>query len=363
MEKIKNTLEYLQTISDNELVIDSNKLAALTNKSNTKVQPMIIKILIIIGAVFTCVFSIAFLMLIGLVDYPIAMIVLGLILICTAITLTYKPQDIFLDTLFLSLYCAGYGLLGFGLASQTESSTIISLTFCTLSTCTLLYSKNYIIIFTSTIILLSSIKILLLEISPVLDGVYFCLIALSTVYLLFNEAKLIAFKQQIAQLYDATKTASIIYLVLQFTPLSNLYYYSSNFNNYEILIMEYMPWIKSIFLILLVLYISSKILEILELHSTIKKKLIYLFIIIVLIPTAIQPSITTSIVILLSCYYVNYKTGVGIGILSFLYFISRFYYDMNITLLNKSIALMISGVLFLVVYYCLNKFLSPHGKD
>lgn len=172
-EKIEPTIAYLNSISDSPLVVNKQDLDKILEKSNTKQQPIIIKILIIIGAILTCVFSLGFLLLIGLYDSSIGMIFTGLIMLFAAVFLTLKSQVIFLDTILLSCYCAGFGLLGVGLFIETESPSIISMVLLILSLITLYISKNYIILFTSIFIALGSTKVLISQVSPILDMLYY----------------------------------------------------------------------------------------------------------------------------------------------------------------------------------------------
>ncbi|WP_417936263.1 DUF4401 domain-containing protein [Flagellimonas ochracea] len=75
-------------------------------------------------------------------------------------------------------------------------------------------------------------------------------------------------------------------------------------------------------------------------------------------PTLFAPGISGSLLIVLLCFKVNYKTGFIIGIISLIYSIGQYYYDLSFTLLTKSIILFLSGVLLLVFYMVFNKKLG-----
>jgi|GEM_PF-2926156 len=51
----------------------------------------------------------------------------------------------------------------------------------------------------------------------------------------------------------------------------------------------------------------------------------------------------------------SHRTGTALAVVALLYFITRHYYDLNLTLLTKSLVMMISGVLFLTAYLILRK--------
>jgi len=81
-----------------------------------------------------------------------------------------------------------------------------------------------------------------------------------------------------------------------------------------------------------------------------------------LVSTIFSPSISGAMIIVLLSFLVNYKTGLAIGIISLIYFISQYYYDLNFTLLTKSIILFSSGIVFLLFYLFTTKKLNSNEK-
>ena len=73
---------------------------------------------------------------------------------------------------------------------------------------------------------------------------------------------------------------------------------------------------------------------------------------------AYTPGISGTLLIILLSYRTNFKPGLAIGIAAFVYFISNFYYNLNINLLNKSLLLIGSGLLFLALYGLILKLKS-----
>jgi len=78
--------------------------------------------------------------------------------------------------------------------------------------------------------------------------------------------------------------------------------------------------------------------------------------------TAISPAISGSLLLLLLSFKVNYRTGVALGIMGFIYSIGMFYYDLNITLLQKSLIMFGSGVFFILLYFLIFKKSNSHEK-
>jgi len=89
---------------------------------------------------------------------------------------------------------------------------------------------------------------------------------------------------------------------------------------------------------------------------------IYGITLLTILPTALSPAISGAILLIVLGFLVNYKTGLILGIVSFIYFISQYYYDLNFTLLTKSILLFLSGILFVLLYLLTHKKLSSNEK-
>ena len=73
-------------------------------------------------------------------------------------------------------------------------------------------------------------------------------------------------------------------------------------------------------------------------------------------------TVALAILLVLLGLWSGYRVDFVVGILLFLFGISKMYYDLDITLLTKSIMLMSSGAVFLVIYYFVNKKLKSDEK-
>lgn len=330
----------------------------------SKNQPLIIKVLIVIGTLFTCLFSLGLLFLLGLYDHPVAMIVIGLLSILVTEYFSTRTQNIFFDTLLLSFYCAGFGILGYGLQKEVDDVTWVCLVFMVLASFTVLFSKNKIILFTAILILLGTVNVLLANHAAYLESYYFCFVTWFLVYVLLHEAKIITGHGQFVQIYEPLRAALLLYLLLLFTPLNTTYTPTTALSVGPLsFLVDYASWIKPIFLMLLVLYIALQIMPILAKPSGLNKALLCLAVLMVIGPTSVEPGIPAALTILLTCFLVHYKTGFVMGIVALLYFISRFYYDLEWTLLHKSMLLLSSGILFLIFYAATKTYLTTDEKN
>lgn len=121
-------------------------------------------------------------------------------------------------------------------------------------------------------------------------------------------------------------------------------------------------WLSSIVMILVTLYLIHTIIKINKVENTQSKVMIYSLSFAILLSTLFSPSISGAIILILLSFLVNYKTGLAIGIISIIYFTSQYYYDLNFTLLTKSILLFSSGMLFLLLYFITTKKMNSHEK-
>ena len=81
--------------------------------------------------------------------------------------------------------------------------------------------------------------------------------------------------------------------------------------------------------------------------------MIYALSLLTLLTTILAPAISGSLLIVLLAFKVNYRTGFVMGLIALVYGIGQYYYDLQFTLLVKSIMLMASGALFLLFYFYL----------
>lgn len=364
-ESNNTVIAYLKSICSRDLNIDEEAVDTSYKNQEKQQQSIIIKILTIIGSLMTCLFGVGFTILFGWYQYPVFMIVFGLFLIILSSYLSTRTNEIFLDTLLLSLYCSGYGFFGFGASESGMDVKIILTCFLAFSSITVLYLNNYILAFIATLTSLIVIYYLI-TILNITDfySLFRILVAIAMLYILVQEAKIITFSKHLSYIYEPVKIAFIVFYIyslidtsiFNFFDIDNTLYLNSSYN--IILFIAY-----AIVIVCLLFYMLSLVLKTLTITNGKQKVFIYITTFVLLLPTTIQPNIAGALLLIVSCFYVNYKTGFVLGILSFLFFISRFYYDMNVTLLFKSIVLMTTGILFIVVYYMTSKKLTTNEKD
>lgn len=100
--------------------------------------------------------------------------------------------------------------------------------------------------------------------------------------------------------------------------------------------------------ILLMVY---KIMQVMQVKSPVHQVCIYLLCILICLPSLHAPYLSGSILLILICFHYGYKAESAVALLLFIYSISKYYYDLDITLLTKSITLFFTGIVLLIAWY------------
>jgi uncharacterized membrane protein len=245
-------------------------------------------------------------------------------------------------------------LLGFAFANINVNTNIICVLFIIIAFLAIIIAPNYILSFISTLIISGCILgIILLNDSYDLIHIYIAAFVASVAYFFLNEAKIITTNKTLSKLYNPIRIG------LAFSFLAGLAFVGKK--GLLPISTDYI-WISSIVTISAVIYLLHNLFEILNINKTLHKVGIYIFAVLALLPTAFSPAISGVILLILLSFYVNYKTGLVLGVTAFIYFISQYYYDLNLTLLTKSILLFLSGVFFIVLYLFTHKKMTTNEK-
>ena len=349
INEVQKTIEQIiSEENDSDLVINQQAIEQEISKSENLSLP--IKIIAIIGGFFASLALIAFLFVSELIQSETTLIITGIILIILTIAGCYFTKKLVFTITSISIYISGLALLVFGLIEQHLDTETICLTVIILSILVLFITQNYIYSFVSLFCISASLYTLVM-ISG--DGI-FLLIFLSLqvailTYLSLNEGKVISYLPILNKLYNVIKIVLILSIVAGLC-----IYTGEGANVYN--------WMLSLVIIALIVYSLNSIFEVLDVTLPNHKLLYSSFAVIILLPTIFSPEISCSLLIILLCFYTNYKTGLVIGILSLVASIINYYYSLEMTLLNKSIILMVSGTLFIGIYLFIHKKLSSNEK-
>jgi hypothetical protein len=351
---IKDNLEHISKQEGNSFKFDEIEIETEYSNSQKEKSSLAIKILSVLGGFLATLAFLGFLLIAGLYDSKAGLVITGLIFIGAAIWLNVEFKKLIIDTLSVSAYVIGLCLIAFGLAELEVGDNAICILFMIISLITIAITKNYILSFISILTINGSLIYLIVD-NDLYNLIHFydAILLVLLTYIFLNEAKILADKRFPSKLYNPIRMGLIISLItgLVFVGQRGIF----DFGIKHI-------WASSIITIPLTLYVISIIVKIIGLTKTKSLYIAYTFSLLFLIPSAMSPAISGALLILLLSFLVNYKTGLVIGVISFIYFISQYYYDLNYTLLTKSIILFVSGLIFLLFYVFTHKNLGQNEK-
>jgi len=353
-ENIQEMLDYLQATEEKTLNFD-NEAIIVEYQKNNGTQSLAIKILSVFGGILASLAFLGFLLIAGLYDSKAGLLIFGAIFIAGAIYSSKKfDKKIILDTIIVSFFIIGFLLIGIALATTKANENVMCVLFIIIAFLAIIIAQNYILSFISTLIISGSIlSLILLNNSYELIHIYIAAFVAIITYFFLNEAKIITTNKTLSKLYNPIRTG------LAFSFLAGLALVGKKG------LLSISPdfiWLSSVITISAVIYLLHNLFEVLNINKIQHKVVIYIFIVFALLPTAFSPAISGAILLILLSFYVNYKTGLVLGVVAFIYFISQYYYDLNLTLLTKSILLFSSGVLFIVLYLFTHKKLTTNEK-
>lgn len=351
---IKDNIEYISKQEGSGFEYNEIEIEKAYFNSQKEKSSMAIKVLTVLGGFLATRFFLGFFLVAGLYNSKVGLVITGSIFIGAAIYLNVLYKKLIIDTLSISAYSIGLCLIAFGLGRLDVGEDTICVLFIVISLLTIGITKSYILSFISTLIINGCLIYLIIENDLYsLIHVYDAILLVLLTYVFLNEAKLLADKRFPSKVYDSIRVGLMFSLItgLLFVGQRGIFDFG----------IQYI-WASSIITIPLTIYVISIIVKIMGVTKTKSLYLIYALSILFLIPTAMSPAISGALLIILLCFLVNYKTGLAIGVISFIYFISQYYYDLNLTLLTKSIILFVSGVIFLLLYVYTHKKLEQNEK-
>ncbi|QBR13331.1 DUF4401 domain-containing protein [Sphingobacterium sp. CZ-2] len=350
---LQDKLDYFQSLQAKEIIFNSEHLAQAYEDQRHD-QSLAIKIFSVLGAVFACGTFTAFLFMINFFQTAFGFIGTGIVFLISAFVIDKVGKRIFLDSISLCLFLLGIGLVAFGFDRLDIHATLAAFSLFLISLGSMVISRGYIINFSATLLAIWFGFALFMDGEDqewfyVLTGI----LGLLATYFLWNESKLISFSKGMAHRYLPIRTAVTLAFLVALYPVSrftSLDYTSA----YRIIL--------SLVFIGLILYILSEIFRRMGYGSKKQRLGILLVLLFCLASTVIFPGISGALLISLICFHIHYKTGFVAGMIAFLYYLGQYYYDLEFTLLFKSLLMMGSGILFLALFFITRKKLENHEK-
>lgn len=352
--KLESLIEVFQSYAPSELSLNHEAISK-AYENNRYEQSLTLKVLSIFGGLLASITFLGFLVLLGFNDSGATLLTLGIFAIVGAILVNKNYSEILLDTISVSTFIIGFLLVGYGLHLLKVDENIICITYIIISLCTVVVLQNYLLSFFSTLIVHGSILTLIIKNNAAASIHIFTLVLSSaTTYLFMNEGKIITFNKAFNNLYRPIKAAFVLSLLLL------LACYTEKILPPE---AHRLQWQCSVVFFINILLVVRIMLAKLSFTKLFQKVVAYGICLVALVPTVLAPAIAGSLLVLLLSFLVSYRTAFVLSIMSFLYAMSRFYYDLHYTLLTKSLLMFGTGISFLIAYWFIVKKLSTNEKQ
>ena len=325
-------------------------------------QPFIIKFISILGGILASLSFFVFVYLFDLLDSSIHLLSIGVFAIILTIWLNYKSEKIVLSSFSVSCYIIGFYFLNTGLNTiglPYNSSQIIIMVICLV---VLIYSQGFLLTFLSAIFFNLSFQLFYeyfysgpgnIHLGENATRIHFIIYTFHYIILLAlilftygKEAKLLSYNTFSNRILYPIRLAMVVFYIFL------LYNYKE-----RPLLGEGFPFqiLLSILQWGAILYITNNIIEEFKFFTGTKKWLLIVLLGLGLACSVYAPGITGGILLMLLGYKYSDKTTLIMSIVVFLFFLGKYYYDLDLTLLVKSIMLFCSGILFFIIQH----FLTP----
>lgn len=313
-----------------------------------------IKVLSIAGGLLGTFFFLGFVFMLAH-NSGIFMLVFGLISIIAAIYIDRSKGGMMLDAACIGIYLIGYVMLGFGLDNLRFNESMMSIVFLAVAVITPLFTSGFMLNFFS-VLMINGCLFSLIDINKAyqLNQLLLGLVALSYTLICFNEHWLIARSPKFNIRYSAWSNG----LLVSFIAL--LLYRAVGLGSAKYISYE---WISSAMIIGIFFFVLHELIDALSIDQLRSRVLIYLVSLIVLLPAVFAPAICGALLILAVSFHIGHRTGLVAAAIALIYFVGQYYYDLQYTLLEKSMIMFVSGVLFLTAWFILKKQLKRYEQN
>ena len=303
-----------------------------------------IKLLSIIGGFLACSFFLGFVFAAGLLRSEDGMLAFGLVLVALTIIMSMVTDHRFFDGAAVALMISGLSLTGAGLG--VESAEVMTLVFMGIALISFVLVKNKMLLFLSVLIFnLSPVfySVLPHKSGLILPIVFF--ISVGYILVSIGEPCFITASKKLNQKYTALRAGFLFSFLILLAVMMH------GGRIWNVISRHWLTWIIFMLEILIVLHFVFRHLEL----DSQKRLFLFLSVIVLLLPLLHVAAVPGAFMVLMLSVFTRNRTGFACGIISFVYFISRFYYDLNKTLLEKSMLLLVTGSLFLLLWFFVKK--------
>lgn len=317
----------------------------MAQKNNLTIQ-----VVSIIGGILTAIFFLGFLVVASIIRTETSSLIIGCLFIITTLTISRRLTVPFLDAMNITLYIAGCALIAYGLNKSTNALFIaLAIT----GIFTFFLSKGFILPFLSVILFIISFLGELAYLSSSIQLLQIAVVPVLAVFLftnLYERDILTGLKENLVSKYTPFHSGLFVSCICLLAGLSVNYGIPAPY------------WLLSIFIWIGILLIIQRIMPVMEVTNPVSQIGICILCILICLPTMFAPYLSGSLLLILICFHYGYKAECAAALLLFIYAVSKYYYDLNLSLLVKSITLFFTGIIFMIAWYYFTQKRTKHEK-
>lgn len=347
---LEKLLKVMKNYVSDEELHNAHSQILKSNSNNS----MSMKVLTIIGGFLSTIAFLAFMFISHVFDSGQAMFIFGIACIAVSYFIHYKKENLIFETVSVTLYMAGYILFSSGLLEMKMDESLLCCILIIMSLISIITINNRLLIFLSVLLLNASFFALYnLKNITQLFYIHLSIITVIVYIMYFFETYFLSQSTLIKRIYHPIRIGFSFMFLFSFI----------GFQLYQnMLFSQYYLYILSLTILFCNLWLLYNILHKMNFSLQWQLYAVLIVIILLLAPTFMHHGIAASLLLMLLCYYAQYSMGIIISAIMFVYYISRFYYDMHYSLILKSIILMFSGLLFLIFYFITRKYFTINEK-
>jgi hypothetical protein len=345
-------IDQLERETARPLQTDRDALLREFHENQEHEGTLAMKILSIVGAFLATGFFLGFTFLIG-VSSPLAFALMGGGMLVGSYFFCRRDfLGITGEAFGVALAVCGFPLFLTGLADIFTTESSMALIALVLAGTILALMENSIITFLATVMMGACLLFLAHDGFDRLGAhLYVGFVAVLLTAWVQYEAMVLKASDLLCRRYDGIRTGLILALLIGAGFLSDFRFWMD---------MPRLPnWYASVALVPLTLWLAYGLWQRFEVVAAQRWR--YLAgLLSLLLPTIFAPALSATLLCLLLAWKAGYRTGTALAVIALIYFISRYYYDLNLNLLTKSIILGASGSLFLLAWALLRNKISSH---
>ncbi len=351
LQKIINNIriEY-----EEELEFDQKEIEKAFTASDSSFSNITIKVLSVAGGILAAIFLTGFLFIAGISDSSVSMMITGIIFVTGSIIVNKLVDNLTLDTASITLYIVGVVIFSIGFMETSDSHNWLCFILIGIAMATLFFSESFMLVFLGTLLFHFAI-IYYFENRNAVNLMQFpiLLCGFTLVWLTLSEARIITFSRKANIIFKPLQAGFFVAFIAEL-----LFITESSFlfpTRYSYLILSLGMGSATIIL----LYNVMQSLQSVNIRS---RLFVYITALALVIPTIYAPYISGALLLIVLSFHYGFTSQFIISIGLLIYGTSRFYYNMQISLLNKSIILFATGLVIIGTWYYFTQQIKKDEK-